>query len=1191
MYLKALELQGFKSFPDKTVLPFDEDITAVVGPNGSGKSNISDAIRWVVGEQSSKNLRGAKMEDVIFGGTEKRKQTGYAQVSLVMDNSHGIFPLEETEVMVTRKCYRSGDSEYFINKHSVRLKDVHELFMGTGLGKEGYALIGQGKIDEILSVKSSQRREVFEEAAGIAKYRHQKEDAERRLGRAEENLVRIEDKISELELQVKPLQAQSETAKKFLIFRDELRSLEISLWLEQLAGVQTDKIKIRADYDVAARERDGVSAEVDQLYAAVERFGAEMREKDVENEALRNTLAVKESGVSDQEAQITVLKNNISNNESNAQRLAESLEQKAKREGDLQAQAKAQEEKLAGLQLRRESLGQDSVEKQETAKILEAEFSKTTQELERLRREEGAETGAVSQAKSELSALASSTQEIFDQDENLRQEIGVLNQKMEEESRSQEAQEIQLKEAVTGRDEARNAVEGHGMRVEGRQNKLKALRDKAETLSRELHAMESKAKLLADMEQMYEGFSFAVKKVMEEAKRGGLQNIYGTVADLLTVPKDFTTAVEIALGFATQNIVVGDTRDTKAVSAFLRQQKVGRVTLLPLSTIQPGYLSQRDALSKEPGFVGIASDLVGYDSIYSTVVSNLLGRTVVMENEDFAQATAKKFSYKIRIVTLQGDLLNPGGSVAVGTDSKKVGILSRKEELGQLKEQIAGQGETLDGLRTEQKEMEASLSGDVYQLDLAKGELRRCEDAILQLESLCQGGARSLEGLKNQLGQRQMQMTQLKLRGEKIQSSTQEAQEKINLQEAKVQAVQVAYETQVQAQVRLQGEWQEAKDQATAVLSQLESLKVEEKAVEEGLETLRELLLDVTEERAENSTLIADYSKKNEEFDSEIRAMEEKIRENRSECERMRQEIETGHQEKLALEGKRNQADRDSREKNNHLLSLERSVTSLEQKKSTAEMEEAQILEKLWDTYELTHQGAKEQQIVIESVAKASRRIGELKRDISALGNINIDAIEEFEKINERYTYFTDQRDDITGAKKELQRIIAGIVKEMEDIFATEFGRINDAFGEIFVKLFGGGRAEVVLEDASDVLGSGIEIKAQPPGKALKTISLLSGGEKAFVAIALYFAILRIRPTPFVVMDEIEAALDDSNIERFVQYLRNICDKTQFIIITHRRGTMEAADVLYGITMQEKGVSRMLRLSLNEVEKTLNMTL
>ncbi len=1191
MYLKALEIQGFKSFPDKTVLPFDEQITAVVGPNGSGKSNIYDAISWVVGEQSARSLRGEKMEDVVFVGTSKRNRTGYAQVSLIMDNSTGIFPMEETEVCVTRKYYRSGNSEYFINKNQSRLRDIHSLFMGTGLGKEGYALIGQGRIAEILSVRSSERREVFEEAAGIARFRHQKEESERKLARAEENMLRIQDKITELELQVKPLEEESEKAKKYLLLRDELRVLEISVWLTQLDSIKEKQKTLETDFAAADAEKTKVEQEQSQREEAITALGEQIQAKNMEADQLRRELSSRETQVVEQESSVNMLKNNISNNENNAKQLEETLEQTQAREEEFKKQLAQEEEKERGLETRRVALKEENNVKTQEAVELSRLLEETKTMLGQVAQDLERESQSVAVAKSNLSALTSSTQEILDQDETLRQELGEIMGRVEQEKHLLQEAESQVAQGKEKRDQGKNTVSGYEMKVESRQNKVNSLKQQHETLSRDCHLLENKIKLLTDRENSYDDFNVSVKKVMAEAKRGGLRNIHGTVADLIQVDSQYSLALETALGLSMQNIVVDTFQDGSKVIDFLQRTKGGRVTVLPLASMSASYLQQKDAVAREEGFVGIADELVSCHPDYRTAVSSLLGRTVVMTDRFIAEATSKKYQRKLRIVTLDGQILNPGGTVTGGSSKASGGILSHKAELEQMKVELGKKADDLAQITQQHDELSASLSGELYELEMARNELRQYEDAILQLEGQRDVHLHGLEALQQQGTQAEQKLSQLEERSEKVEGSTQKAQNLVQTQEATVAQLRGKYEQMVLEQQRLQEQWQSANDAAMQLTSQLSALATEESLMAQAKENIRTLLADITAQLTNDSTRIQDFGKENQEYSAEILDLEDKIKESRQACVDLGEKIRSTHQAQLDLEQSRNQKDRESKEMSHHLMSLVRAVTLLGGNKEQAQREEDQIINKLWDSYELSHQAALEVRAELDSMEQTKKRIGELERAIRNLGSVNVNAIEQFEKINERYTYLIDQRDDVLQAKKELEQIIAGIVKEMEEIFMREFEKINEAFGRIFQQLFGGGRAEVILDDAQDVLGSGIEIRAQPPGKALEILSLLSGGEKSFVAVALYFAILEIRPTPFLVMDEIDAALDDSNIERFVQYLKMICHKTQVIIITHRRGTMETADVLYGITMQEKGVSRMLRLSLNEVEETLGMKL
>jgi len=1189
LYLKALEIQGFKSFPDKTVLTFGEDITAIVGPNGSGKSNISDAIRWVMGEQSTRALRGGKMEDVIFGGTAKRRQTGYAEVSLVLDNTSHLFDMEESEVMVTRRYYRSGESEYYINRRSVRLKDVNELFMDTGLGREGYSIIGQGRIDEILSVKSADRREVFEEAAGISRYRHRKEEAERKLERTDENLVRINDKISELELQVEPLREQSEKAKKFLVLRDELRGLEISVWLDTLERLRASSIKLEADYQEAARRREEVKVSQEKAYAAAERFSEEMREKDLEADRLRFALQGRQAQANELESAIAVLKNNIQHNLESAQRIRADLEQQEGREGSLSEQIGQRKSRLAEIEAQLTQGRSDLEAKSREADEAVRSAGTLARELEDLRSQADLGAAGAAEAKALLSALAAAAQEVMDRDETVRREAHELEDRLEEAQKEARAAKRRYDSAVEERDAVKNVIQGYQLRMDARKKKWDQTRDAHMKLQMEENALASRIKLLTEMEREHEGYTKAVKLVMNEAQRGTLQNIRGPVAGLLKVPDRYTVAIETALGGAMQNLVVDREEDGKAVIQYLKRRDGGRATILPVSSIRPGFLRDEADLKKEPGFVGVGDQLISFDPRYKNVFSNLLGRVAVMENLDAAIAAARKYKYSFRIVTLDGQVLNPGGSMTGGSASRSAGILSRANELERLNGQLQDIRFQVAEAVKAAAEAERENTAAAYELETAQSQLRQWEDAILKAEGELSQRRTVTAELARQQGVQQEELEQLKSRAAQIETDTQAARSRIQTLEGETAALKSEAEGKARGQTEVQERSARIAREAAALTAAQAALEAEREATRSGLTELERLKASMAGDRDQSRALMADYEAKNAGFTQEIEEKQAALAALQEESRSQNETIARLNQEKIDLEGQRVKATRESQSLNEELLRTEGEVSRLEQKKVSASMEEKQLLDKLWENYELSHEAARQQRVEIESVQKASRRISELKRSISSLGNVNVGAIEEFSRVNERYTYLTDQRDDVDKAKKELEEIIAGITNEMKAIFQREFTTINEAFGQTFLELFGGGKATLELEDPEDILNCGIEIKVQPPGKALKIITLLSGGEKAFVAIALYFAILKVRPTPFVVMDEIEAALDDANVVRFAHYMRTMAERTQFIVITHRRGTMEEADVLYGVTMQEQGVSRMLTINLNDVEKELNI--
>ncbi len=1188
MYLKALEIQGFKSFPDKTVLAFGSDITAVVGPNGSGKSNIADAIRWVMGEQSTRTLRGSKMEDVIFNGTEKRKGLGFAEVTLVLDNTEHLFPLEETEVAVTRRYYRSGESEYYINRRACRLKDINELFMDTGLGREGYSIIGQGRIDEILSVKSADRREVFEEAAGISRFRHRKEEAERKLERTDENLVRINDKIGELELQVEPLRVQAEKTKKYNVLRDELKGLEISVWLETLERIRANSVKVKADCEAAIRQRDGAKAAVEGLYVRRDALADQMRDKDIEAEGLRG----KQSGLDEQvhacENSIALLKNDIKNNSANAQRIRQELEQQEGRAGSLAAQiadGKGRLEEIRGemaaCRERIDALNRDAQEVLGSAGSLNEELA-SLQERERL------ETASAGEARELLSALAAAAQELYDREEKLGQEL------QEQEDRAAQAREAldatrkELDKVTEDRDGAKNVISGYQMRLQSRQRKLDAAQEAYRRLQMDENNLNARIKMLAEMEKMYEGYSKAVKLVMGEGARGGLRGVRGPVAGLLHVPDQYAVAIEIALGGAMQNLVVERDGDGKNAINYLKRRDGGRATFLPMNTIRPADFRDR-AVEREDGFVGMGDSLISFDPEYANIFSNLLGRVVIARDLDSAMAMARKFGHRFRVVTLDGQVLNAGGSMTGGSVSRSAGILSRANELERLNQQKEGLAADLKAAADELSKAQREVTAAQYELDAAAAQLREAEDAVLKYSERADSARTQAADVELRRQTLAGEREQVRRRMEENTANTDQAKARIGELEGSAAALRAEGEAKAQGRTALQDKVARLNEESAQHSARLAGLEGEQSALSQSVGELERLRDDLSGDTASRAAMIGQFEEQNsyltrriEEEELRLQALREASREGTAAIRRL-------NEEKLALEGERNRADKEIRDKNDELVRMEGEVSNLENKAAAAALEESQILDKLWESYELSHEAARSQRVELESVPKAQRRIGELKRSISALGSINPDAVEEFARVNERYTYFTGQRDDVARAKKELQDIIAQIVGEMTGIFQEQFALINEGFRQAFTDLFGGGRANLELEDPEDVLNCGIEIKAQPPGKTVQNMSALSGGERALIAIALYFAILKVRPTPFCVMDEIEAALDESNVVRYARYLRRISDKTQFIVITHRRGTMEEADVLYGVTMQEKGVSRMLTINLNDVEQELNM--
>ena len=1188
MYLKSLDLQGFKSFPDKIRLQFDGAITAIVGPNGSGKSNISDAIRWVMGEQSSKSLRGVKMEDVIFGGTLKRPQLGFAEASLVFDNSDRYFAIDSDEVMVTRRFYRSGENEFYINKQSVRLRDVNELFMDTGLGKEGYSNISQGRIDEILAVKSTDRREIFEEAAGISKYRHRKEETERRLERTEDNLLRINDKISELELQVGPLREQSEKAQKYLALRDELKGQEVALWLHSLESLAAAAKKAEEDYNAAAFILNQEHENLDALYRRSESLNAELRERDTETELRREQISEAEAELQRIASRTDVLEGEKRNAGENLSRLRQELSDEDNRRGDLRAQIQERRSRLGAIDVETRDLELRLAEIRRELDELTASTEGMNRSYLELRNRHAACVADLAAKRADIAALMEALERSREREKELCSDRDAAQARRDETEEKLSACRKALSAAREEADGCKNTLDGYALRQKTREEKAAQLRQELQDCGVKLDTANSRLHLFREMEREYEGFSKAVKFVMQQAEAGSLRNIHGPVSRLIQTDDHYSVALEIALGSAMQHVVVSAEEDAKQAIQQLKLRDVGRATFLPLSAME-GRVLQDQGVENCRGFVGIASALVRFDERYRPVVENLLGRTVITENLDDAIAMARRYKNRFKIVTLDGQVMNAGGSMTGGSVSRSAGVLSRANEISRLEAQIAKLIAQKEELARQSAEANRQLDLAGYEQTTVQAKLREFEDQILRLEgeekqysvlfdAINQAGAgnqREIDTLTAQIGTDERRRDALRRESETLEAKEKELS-------ASIDALSVD-------QNALNQEGSGLTDELTEKKMAVAGLNAEKLTAMENLRRLEELAAAMEGDRSQKQELIDD-------LESQMRSLEDRIAENQKLLEEQTAKTEvlrTAHREALEhrneLEAQRTAADRDAQQKNKDILDLERECARLEAKKNTSHLEEKQIVDKLWDSYELTPSTAPAQAAVLESVAAANRKVAELRRKLHGLGTPNLGAIEEFERVNERYTYLSGQRDDVMQSKRDLEGIIRDITKQMTEIFVSEFTRINRYFGETFVEMFGGGRASLELEDPNDPLACGIEIKVQPPGKQLKTITLLSGGEKAFVAIALYFSILKVRPTPFCMLDEIDAALDDRNVERFANYLRQLCAKTQFIVITHRRGTMEEADALFGVTMQEQGVSKILHLDLDELEKELGL--
>ncbi len=1188
MYLKSLELQGFKSFPDKTLIRFGDDITAIVGPNGSGKSNISDAILWVMGEQSTKTLRGAKMEDVIFGGTQKRSAVGFAEATLTLDNSDRALAWDADEVMVTRRFYRSGDSEYYINKQSSRLRDIHEMFMDTGLGREGYSNIGQGRIDEILSLKSGDRREIFEEAAGISKYRHRKEETERKLLHTEDNLLRIGDKVSELELQLEPLKVQSEKAKQYLELKEELRGVEVAVWLETLEKLSAAAKKAEEDYASASFVLRQAHDDLDSLYRQAEELGETLRTRDGELETLRLKHSMLGATHQQMEGQMAVLQGNLQNNAANIQRIEEELQGQEDRSGGIVAQMEQSRIRVTEIEETLEGKRQELQQLQQQLSAMTASAQGLTKQYLELRGKESSLAADIAGRQADVRGLEDSMLQTRERLEQIGSDLAAGAARRHEAELNLETSRKALRKAQEDVTAANNTIAGYALRQGNRAKRRDDLAESLREMTAKLDSIAARARVFRAMERDFESYQKSVKMVMQEAQRGSLKGIHGPVSRLVRTEDDCTVAIEIALGAAMQQIVVGTEGDGKAAISYLKRTGGGRATFLPMNTIQ-GRNLQESGLDHCRGFVGIASELVTADRQYRGIVENLLGRTVIVSDMDAAIHMSQKYKNRFKIVTLDGQVMNPGGSMTGGSTNKEAGILSRANEL----EKLTAQEKKLqqDRAVTEAELQEARRLCDQveFQMAAARDQLREAEDQVLRL----QGQEKQHEILVDAILEAENSARREK---ESLELRDRSDRERYAAQQAKIQVYTQQLEETRNQLSSLEGSQTEASEMTSRITEAMTALKTEEAALDAEAATARTHILDLQNLRAsmegdreKKVSLMESIRADNTRLEAELEELKQKQRQNDAEVSQMDIQLRTMLEQRAETEANKTRSEREAQEKSKDILNMERACALLEQKKVTTSMEERQIIDKLWESYNLTPGTAAEHAGEIENMAAGTRRIGELKRKIGGLGTPNLGAIEEYARVNERYTYLAAQRDDVLNSKRELESIIRDITREMTAIFVTEFTKIDHYFGQVFEEMFGGGKGQLILEDPENPLTCGIEIRVQPPGKQVKTITLLSGGEKAFVATALYFAILKVRPTPFCILDEIDAALDDRNVERFAKYLHNLSRKTQFIVITHRRGTMEASDVLYGVTMQEQGISKLLRLDLNQMEQYLGI--
>ena len=1188
MLLKSLELQGFKTFPDKTLLKFEEGITAVVGPNGSGKSNISDAMRWVLGEQSTRALRCTKMEDVIFSGTPQRKAQGFAEVTITIDNTDRQLNFDGDTVAITRRYYRSGESEYRINKTMVRLKDVHELFMDTGLGRDGYSIIGQGKIDSIVSAKSEDRREIFEEAAGISRFRYRKEEAERRLERAEENLVRLRDILAELEGRLEPLRVQSEKAEKFIAYDAEKKNLEIGLWLETLNRSGRVVREVEEKIGVAENDYNEAEAALEEIARQIEQNFAETNGCTAQMDAIRAEAASTDESATRKEGEISVVENDTRHDREQIERLRGEIEENTRSEQEIRAEIAEKETAVQAKEAEIAAHNSDFIAFTAELEALRAGTDGATKEIDAVTAQLAARNAELAEARVRRAEAESSLQEIRTRNDTV--DAALAESRAQGQALEEEAQALQgmAQDTQARIQAAENAVQGHSLRLDARRKKADALKAEADRLLLDANEQARRAKLLEDLERNLEGFTQSVKTVMRERERGNLQGIHGPVTRLLHVPREYAVALETALGAAMQNVVVDSEDAAKAAIRLLKQRNSGRATFLPLSTVRGTALDRRE-MEGMPGFVGVASELCRCEAQYAGIRDSLLGRTVVAENLDRAAEIARKLRYRFRVVSLDGQVVNAGGSFTGGSAARNSGLLSRAAEI----ERIRGEAQKLRAAAEEAaarfKAARQEAANASAELDAARSELTVLHEDEIRFAAELTRVERDVETQKRQYKELLAEQENAAGRIASLEQTAAEAAAQIASLEADAEKIRARMEGMTDSRAEQMQRCNEMSDR-------LQEIRMRGLSVEKDRETLTTAIEAL-------ETRLSDRSGRVKQLRAEIEACEARIEARGTQIESLRGEVASlraAAEEKraavqeiagrrAALEQRAGELRAAERETSGKRESVGREVERLQERLEGLRREYDTIIAKLWEEYELTRREAEEIGITIEDVPAAQRRLTELKNKIKALGAVNVAAVVEYKEVSERYTFMKAQTDDVEKSKAELLKLIDDLTRRMQTQFTERFSVINEQFGRIFKDLFGGGSASLSFTDEGDILNSGIEIKVHPPGKIVSHIELLSGGEKALVAISIYFAIMRVSPPPFCMLDEIEAALDDVNVTRFANYLRRMNDHTQFIAITHRRGTMEEADVLYGVTMQDQGISKLLSLRAHEVEEKLGL--
>ena len=1182
MYLKRLELQGFKSFADKTILELMPGITTVIGPNGSGKSNISDAIRWVLGEQSMKSLRGTKSLDIIFAGTQNRKSLGFAEASLVFDNSDGALPIEYTEVTVTRKIYRSGETGYYINKVPCRLKDVLELFMDTGIGKDGYSIIGQGKIDEILSNKSEDRRHIFEEAAGIVKYRTRKQESEKKLEHTKLNLLRINDILTEIEGNLEPLQMQADKAKKYLNLREELKNIEIGLFVYNIKKYKQDLEKVVQDIEIMQSQCNDEEGRLERVKILKEELKSSIDEITETIENMSNIGFESQKQIEQLNSDINVAKTRIANNNENNDRYLKEIEEQNVKIQELKDEIEQKEAKKDNLKQNKEKFEKELNEKQAELDKLTEKLSSKELEIEGYKHTVEENTDKKYELQSEINAQNINYQNFEKRQAQIKQEMQSTISELDGTRLNKEDIAKQFNEIENKKNKAQNSLNEVAKQREEANQKIKSFESNINILSSEMRIKESRLKFLIETEKEKEGYIKSVKSLLkdcENIKELG-KGMNGVLANIIEVPDDLQTAIEMCLGASLQNIVTETETDAKRLVEHLRKNNLGRASFLPISSVKGKKLDK--IKGNESGVIGIASDLVKYNKKYEQIILNLLGRTVIVDNMDTAIKVAKQNGYTFRIVTTEGDLINPSGAITGGSVAKKtVNILGRGKEIEKLEKEIKDLKQKIEKLENDKQNYEESIEGILELSANLEKELQEIDITYATEKQKVISINENIEKLEKRLNRLKEEQANLEKQKEEAVSAKGDLQVEINkIVEQNEELSKIITEF-----AELNKDDQKYIDDLNFDITNLKisvsSFDESEASIQEIQERINQELENAHTSIENKNVQIEQIKKDNEDLEKSIQETLQKIEEVKESVNSSSSKIEELKKERAQKSEKLSKQEDEITVKFKVIEDLKGQLVKLDVKKTKIEEDINGIINKMWEEYELTPNNAEQYQKP-ENVALTQRRVNNLRTEIRELGSVNVDSIEEYKNLKDRYDFMSEQRLDLENTMSKLRKVISDMTQIMKEQFKEKFKVINKNFGEVFAELFGGGKAELTLEDEENILECGIEITVQPPGKKLQNMMLLSGGEKAFTAIALLFAILKINPAPFCVLDEIEAALDDVNVFRYADYLKKFTDHTQFLVITHRKGTMEVADTVYGVTMEESGISKLLSMKLKQ---------